>query len=131
MKKIQIILAVSIVLSLVFIPGCKTGEDSDSFDILGMWSNFDVSCPDCYYPTWFGTLNFSGSATGGSVTFVLFAGTSAETSISGSWSVSGSAVNFQFSPSGVWSFNGTIASNNSMSGNANLEGFSGTWSASR
>ena len=131
MKKIQLLLAVGIIFSLVFIPGCKTGEDSDSFDIRGFWSTFDVSCPTCYFPTWFGTLNFSGSETGGSVEFILFAGTSAETAISGSWSVSGSAVTFQFSPSGIWSFNGTIASNNSMSGTANLEGYSGTWSASR
>jgi hypothetical protein len=131
MKKTHVLFALVIVFSLVFSPGCKTSDEDSGFDIRGLWNNFDVSCPDCYFSTWFGTLNFTGSETGGSVTFVLFAGTSAETTISGSWTVSGSAVTFQFSPSGIWSFNGTIANNNSMSGTANLEGLSGTWTASR
>jgi len=132
MKKLYFILAFGIIFSLILNPGCKKGEDSTGIDIRGLWNTFNGNCPSCHYmSTWFGTLNFTGSATGGNVVWTLLPGTVAEDTLAGTWSVSGSSVTFTFTSYGNWQFSGNIASATSMSGTANLDALTATWNATK
>jgi hypothetical protein len=131
MKKIYLLLAMGIILSLILSPGCKTGEESSGLDIRGLW-NFDISCPGCYFTTIYGDLTLAGSITGGTATFVIYPGSIAEDTVTGTWTISGSSVTIQFTvSSSIWQFGGIASSASSMAGTGNVGTQSATWTATK
>lgn len=126
MKKIYLLLALGIVVSLILSPGCKTSEESSGIDITGTWTHVNVHTPTGNDYT--KTVTFSGSASSGVVTGTPSNG-------SGTYSVSGSTIVFSItwaSNGNTSNYNGTVTSANSMNGNFTESGGSyGTWTSSR
>ena len=128
MKKYSYLVMV-LVVGLVFMSGCKTADDG--FDISGTWSiSLTVSGQ-----TYVSTVNIQGSNAGGTITTDDTVGNylvTNNTAISWSWSYTTGQYGRILE-----SYNGTITSDNSMSGSATANyqdlgnSLSGTWTATK
>jgi hypothetical protein len=125
-KKIYLLLALGIVVSLILSPGCKTSEESSGIDITGTWTQVNVHTPTGNDYT--KTVTYSGTPTSGIVTVTPNNGT-------GTYTVNGSVIIFSVTwgtTGSTANYNGTIASTNSMNGNFTESGGShGTWTSTR
>lgn len=126
MKRASAVLVVLFIPLLFLVPACKKKNDAGAFTYEGKWTvNYNYTTGTKVKGVFTATLKSNGK-------WDYQEGTQSRAD-AGTWTASGNSINFVFNFSGLASYTGTRASDNSLSGNAVADGGTsvGTWTATK